>query len=82
MLAFFAGRNYQAEYSELINGNHNRVVRAMQKLVVIVEGLILPLLWTLVWGYYLKALLTRWRSNQQRTKREWRPKPRSLIGCA
>jgi transposase-like protein/IS1 family transposase len=53
----------------------------MQKLVVIVEGLILLLLWMFVWGHCLHALLTRWRGRPQRTKREWAPKPRTPDDC-
>ena len=53
----------------------------MQKLVVMVEGLILLLLWALIGEYYLKALYSRWTDRPQRKKGEWKLKPRTPEDC-
>ncbi len=53
----------------------------MQKLVLIVESLLLVLLWTLIWEHYLRVLHSRWRDRRQRTKRGWTLKPRTPDDC-
>ncbi len=53
----------------------------MQKLVLIVESLILVLLWAVIWEHTLLGLYSRWRGRRQRAKRGWNLKPRTPEDC-
>jgi hypothetical protein len=60
---------------------HNRMMAPMQKLVLIVAGLIVVLVWTVIWEDYLRAYSSRWRDHRQRTRWEWKLKPRTPQDC-